>query len=130
MYGFDDEDLADMLATALKSPRVYVQITLDKTQAAGRAEAALLKKYFNRGDGNSIAIGHPEKGAIMHRKMMIIDGIWRISGSTNRSVSGETKQDNELTIIGDATVCAEARTIIDIEHDAALKQMAVALRVK
>lgn len=126
MYGFDDDDLASMLARALQNSTMYVQITLDKTQAAGKAESALLKKYFNQLRGNSIAIGHSERGAIMHRKMMIVDGIWRVSGSTNWSDSGETKQDNELTVIRDATVCAEARTILDIEHDAALKQMAAA----
>jgi phosphatidylserine/phosphatidylglycerophosphate/cardiolipin synthase-like enzyme len=126
MYGFDDDVLATMLAAALQNPRIYVQITLDKTQAAGKAEAALLKKYFNAKTGNSIAIGHSEKGAIMHRKMMIVDGIWRISGSTNWSTSGETQQDNELTVMRDAVVCAEARPILDVEHDAALKQMAAA----
>ena len=60
----------------------------------------------------------------MHRKMVIVDGLWRISGSTNWSTSGETLQDNELTIIRDAMVCSEARPILDIEHDSALKQMA------
>jgi phosphatidylserine/phosphatidylglycerophosphate/cardiolipin synthase-like enzyme len=126
MYGFDDDVLAGMLAKALADPGIYVQITLDKSQAAGTTEAALLKKYFNGGVGNSIAIGHSERGAIMHRKMVIVDGIWRISGSTNWSTSGETLQDNELTIMRDAVVCAEARPILDVEHDAALKQMAAA----
>jgi phosphatidylserine/phosphatidylglycerophosphate/cardiolipin synthase-like enzyme len=124
MYGFDDDVLAGMLATALKNPAIYVQITLDKVQAAGAAEKALLGKYFNDVKGNSIAIGHSEKGAIMHRKMVIVDGLWRISGSTNWSASGESLQDNELTIIRDPMVCAEARPILDIEHDSALKQMA------
>jgi phosphatidylserine/phosphatidylglycerophosphate/cardiolipin synthase-like enzyme len=60
----------------------------------------------------------------MHRKMVIVDGLWRVSGSTNWSMAGETLQDNELTIIRDAMVCAEARPVLDIEHDSALKQMA------
>ncbi|MEO6701613.1 MAG: phospholipase D-like domain-containing protein [Jatrophihabitantaceae bacterium] len=123
-YGFDDDALARMLATALANPAIYVQITLDKTQAAGAAEKQLLAKYFNDQTGNSIAIGHCERGAIMHRKMVIVDGTWRISGSTNWSTAGETLQDNELTVIRDPMVCAEARPILDIEHDSALKQMA------
>ena len=124
MYGYDDDILAAMLDTALKNPAIYVQITLDQSQAAGVHEKDLLAKYANDMTGNSVAIGQSERGAIMHRKMVIVDGLWRISGSTNWSTSGETLQDNELTVIRDAMVCAEARPILDIEHDSALKQMA------
>jgi len=124
MYGFDDDVLAAMLDTALKNPAIYVQITLDQSQASVPHEKALLAQYANEMTGNSVAIGNSEKGAIMHRKMVIVDGLWRISGSTNWSTSGETLQDNELTIICDALVCSEARPILDIEHDSALKQMA------
>ena len=124
MYGFDDDVLAAMLDTALQNPAIYVQITLDQSQAAGVHEKDLLAKYANDMTGNSVAIGQSERGAIMHRKMVIVDGLWRISGSTNWSTSGETLQDNELTVIRDAMVCAEARPILDIEHDSALKQMA------
>ncbi len=124
MFGFDDEVLAAMLDTALKNPAIFVQITLDKSQAGGVHEKALLAKYSNWMSGNSVAIGTSEKSAIMHRKMVIVDGLWRVSGSTNWSTSGETLQDNELTIIRDAMVCAEGRPILDIEHDYALKKMA------
>jgi phosphatidylserine/phosphatidylglycerophosphate/cardiolipin synthase-like enzyme len=124
MYGFDDDALAAMLDTALKNPAIYVQITLDASQAAGIHEKDLLAKYSHEMTGNSVAIGNSERGAIMHRKMVIVDGVWRISGSTNWSTSGETLQDNELTVIRDPMVCAEARPILDIEHDSALKQMA------
>jgi hypothetical protein len=124
MYGYDDDALAAILDDALKNPSIYVQITLDRSQAAGAHEKGLLAKYANDMTGNSVAIGDSEKGAIMHRKMVIVDGMWRISGSTNWSTSGETLQDNELTVIRDAMVCAEARPILDIEHDTALKQMA------
>ena len=123
MYAFDDDVLAAMLDTALKNPSIYVQITLDQSQAIGAHEKAILAKYANEMKGNSVAIGTSEKGAIMHRKMVIVDGLWRISGSTNWSTSGETQQDNELTVIRDALVCAEARPILDIEHDSALKKM-------
>jgi len=126
MYAYDDDVLAAMLDTALKNPAIYVQITLDQSQATGAHEQALLKKYANEMTGNSVAIGTSEKGAIMHRKMVIVDGLWRVSGSTNWSTSGETLQDNELTVIRDAMVCSEARPILDIEHDSALKHMAAA----
>lgn len=124
MYGYDDEELAALIDGYLKDPRMYVQVTLDRSQAGGVHEKALLAKYRHEMSGNSVAIGTSEKSAIMHRKMAIVDGLWRISGSTNWSTSGESAQDNELTVIFDPVVCAEARPILDIEHDHALSQMA------
>ena len=123
MYGFDDDALAALLSGYLKNPNVYVQITLDKSQAGGVHEKALLAQYLNDAIGASVAIGTSERGAIMHRKMAIVDGVWLITGSTNWSVGGETKQDNELTVTYDAVEAARARTVLDIEHDKCLKQM-------
>ena len=123
VYGFDDDELAEILRGHLATPNVYVQITLDRSQAGGVHEKALLAKFRHEDMGNSIAIGTSEKSAIMHRKMAIVDGIWLIAGSTNWSDSGETKQDNELTIHRSPELCARARTVLDIEHDHALEQM-------
>ncbi len=53
----------------------------------------------------------------MHLKEIIIDGCVLITGSTNWSGSGERLQDNQLTVIADATVCAEARARIDAIHN-------------
>lgn len=123
MYGYDDDELAALIAHHLDNPAMHVQVTLDKSQAGGVHERALLAKYKEQMDSNSVAIGTSEKSAIMHRKMAVIDGVWRISGSTNWSTSGETLQDNELTVMRHATVCAEARAILDLEHVKALTQM-------
>jgi phosphatidylserine/phosphatidylglycerophosphate/cardiolipin synthase-like enzyme len=124
MYGFDDPELNSVLQSALKDEQVYVQMSLDSTQAAGAAEKPLLAPWLNDKIGNSIAIGHSEKSAIMHLKMVLIDGVDVITGSTNWSTGGESKQDNQLTVIRDPVVCAEARARIDIIHDGMLKQMA------
>lgn len=123
MYGFDDDELAGILRDHLANPHMHVQITLDKSQAGGVHEKTLLAKFRNEDMGNSIAIGTSEKSAIMHRKMAIVDGLWLIAGSTNWSDSGETKQDNELTIHRSADLSRRAHTILDIEHDHALQQM-------
>ena len=126
MYGYDDAELNGVLQNQLSSEHIFVQLSLDSTQAAGAVEEGLLKLWQNDGAGNSIAIGHSEKGAIMHLKLAIVDGLDVITGSTNWSTSGESKQDNQLTVIRDAVVAAEARSRIDIIHDGMLKQMAAA----
>lgn len=124
MYGYDDEQLNTVLQSKLHDQNVYVQMSLDSTQAAGKAERTLLAAWLNDKTGNSIAIGHSEKSAIMHLKMVIIDSVDVVTGSTNWSQGGETRQDNQMTVIRDPLVCAEARSRLDIIHDNMLKQMA------
>lgn len=123
MYGYDDDELAGMIASLLDDDSIHCQITLDKSQAGGVHERAILDRYKAQMDSNSVAIGTSERGAIMHRKMVIIDGVIRVSGSTNWSESGESKQDNELTVVFDPVVCVEARRILDLEHTKALTDM-------
>jgi phosphatidylserine/phosphatidylglycerophosphate/cardiolipin synthase-like enzyme len=124
MYGYDDEQLNSVLSSKLHDENIYVQLSLDSTQAAGKAEHELLAAWLNDKTGNSIAIGHSEKSAIMHLKMVIVDGVDVVTGSTNWSDGGETRQDNQMTVIRDPYVCAEARSRLDIIHDDMLKQMA------
>ena len=124
MYGYDDPELNEVLRSSLEDEKIYVQMSLDSTQAKGKAEQVLLDPWLNHKVGNSIAIGHSEKSAIMHLKMVLIDGVDVITGSTNWSTGGESKQDNQLTVIRDPLVCAEARSRLDIIHDGMLKQMA------
>lgn len=122
MYGFDDDDLANTIHGFLGEPDVFVQLSLDATQAAGVHEKALLAKQ--NFPANSIAYGQSEKHAIMHMKLVIIDGVDVVTGSTNWSTSGETLQDNQLTIVRNPLVAAEARSRVDIVHTSMLQQMA------
>jgi hypothetical protein len=52
---------------------------------------------------------------------------WRaislLAGCSNSSLSGEQKQDNELTVRNNAVIAAETRAELDRNHDAMLKQM-------
>jgi phosphatidylserine/phosphatidylglycerophosphate/cardiolipin synthase-like enzyme len=126
MYGYDDADLNDIILEKLKDGQVFVQMSLDKTQAANKQEKGLLDEWQHDLIGNSIAIGHSTKGAISHMKILIVDGIYTVRGSTNWSLGGEEDQDNELTIHNNAVLAAETRAELDRNHDAMLKQMAEA----
>src|SRR5262249_52549643 len=130
MYGYDDPQLNQAIQTQLSANHVYVQMSLDSIQAAGAAEQKILATWQNYQVGNSIAIGHSEKNDIMHLKMVIIDGIDVVTGSTNWSSGGESRQDNQMTVIRDPVVAAEARARLDIIHDEMLKQMAAKAAAK
>jgi hypothetical protein len=49
--------------------------------------------------------------------VLIVDGIYTVKGSTNWSLSGDQKQDNEVTLTNGAVVAAEARAALDRNHD-------------
>jgi phosphatidylserine/phosphatidylglycerophosphate/cardiolipin synthase-like enzyme len=125
MFGYDDTDLDTIIKSKLKTEHIYVQMSLDRSQSkSGKTERQILAAWDNEYFGNSIAIGTSSKHAISHLKMVIVDGIYTVKGSTNWSLGGEQKQDNELTVSNSPVVAAEARAVLDRNHDFMLKQMA------
>src|SRR2546421_2910714 len=116
MYGWDDDEIDALFRGKLDS-EIPVQLSLDKSQAGGVHEKAILAKWKADQIGNSVAIGKSSKGAISHDKMIVLDGQVTIAGSTNLSESGESKQNNEAVIVWDAVFAAEARARIDVIHD-------------
>jgi phosphatidylserine/phosphatidylglycerophosphate/cardiolipin synthase-like enzyme len=127
MYGYDDDELDTIIRAKLDTEHVYVQMSLDKSQAGGVHEKALLTKWSNTEFGNSIAVGTSSvHHAISHLKVLIVDGVYTVTGSTNWSISGESEQDNQLTLNRNAVVASELRAVLDLNHDWMLKQMAEA----
>lgn len=92
MFGYDDNDLNKMLMTLVQNPSVMVQVTLDKSQASGPTEKAILTSDTGqdaKGFANDFAIGDSATSQISHTKGGVLDGIVAFEGSTNWSSSGE-----------------------------------------
>lgn len=123
MFGYDDDELDSIIRMKIIDPTIYVQMSLDRSQSGGVHEKKILEQWGHDKIGTSVAIGTSQNHAISHLKVLIVDGIYIVKGSTNWSISGEQKQDNELTLSKNAVEAAEARTILDINHDFMLTQM-------
>ena len=124
MFGYDDDELNKIIQDKLADEKIFVQMSLDRSQASGVHEKQILAKWNNDAFGNSIAIGTSSvHNAISHLKIVIVDGVYTVKGSTNWSLSGEQQQDNELTVSRNAVIAAETRAVLDLNHDFMLKQM-------
>jgi len=124
MFGYDDDELNNIIQSKLADEKIFVQMSLDRSQASGVHEKEILAKWDNNAFGNSIAIGTSSvHNAISHLKIVIVDGVYTVKGSTNWSLSGEQQQDNELSLNRNAVIAAETRAILDLNHDFMLKQM-------
>jgi hypothetical protein len=92
MFGFDDDELNDILMKIAVDKTITMLVTLDKSQAGGKHEKALLDAdrkedlaLFN----THVAIGQSATHQISHTKGFVADGKVAGEGSTNWSVSGE-----------------------------------------
>jgi hypothetical protein len=92
MFGYDDDQLNQILIGLVQDPRVMVQVTLDKSQSTGVHEKAILQSDVAKdpeGYAADFAVGQSDTHQISHTKGGVLDGIVAFEGSTNWSASGE-----------------------------------------
>lgn len=139
MFGFDDDELNDILMQKALDPNVTMLITLDKSQAGGIHEKRLLDsdKKNNLSDFNThFVIGQSSTHQISHTKGFVADGIVGGEGSTNWSDSGEgtfvvagkaggvgyKAQNNTQSVFVDPFNIARFTAELILEHQVAQKQ--------
>lgn len=92
MFGFDDDELNTILMAKALDPNILMLITLDKSQAGGVHEKALLdldRKNNLAAFNTHFVIGQSATHQISHTKGFVADGRVGGEGSTNWSISGE-----------------------------------------
>lgn len=92
MFGYDDDELNDILMAKALDPNITMMVTLDKSQAGGVHEKRLLEmdKQHNLSAFNThFTIGQSATHQISHTKGFVVDGVVGGEGSTNWSGSGE-----------------------------------------
>jgi hypothetical protein len=140
MFGYDDDDLNTVLMGLVQNPSIMVQVTLDKSQASGAHEKAILSSdtaQDTQGCANDFAVGESSTGQISHTKGGILDGIVAFEGSTNWSSSGEgtginltaakqapgfKAQNNTLAVYVNTYEIAKFAARLDYEHGVAVSQ--------
>jgi hypothetical protein len=136
MFGFDDSELNNIVMQKALNPAVTMMITLDKSQAGGVHEKALLEadaKYNLAAYNTHFVIGQSATHQISHTKGFVADGRVAAEGSTNWSTSGEgtfvvngqaggpgyKAQNNTQSVITDPDTIVRFQTELISEHMAA-----------
>lgn len=144
MFGYDDEELNDIIMGLVQNPAVLTQITLDRSQAGGVHEKRLLALDRARlaGEFNThFAIGQSATHSISHTKGGVIDGVVAWEGSTNWSADGEgtfvvkgvpggphyRAQNNTIVVHVNPHEVRAFETRLRQEHATALAQMVKAI---
>lgn len=141
MFGYDDDQLNQVLFGLVKDPTIMVQVTLDKSQASGAHEKVILasdEANDPTGFAADFAVGESDTHQISHTKGGVLDGIIAFEGSTNWSGSGEgtgidlkaavqhpgfKAQNNTLSVYVNPYEIAKFSARLDYEHGVAAHQM-------
>lgn len=133
MFGFDDDELNNIVMQKALNPAVTMMITLDSSQSKGVHEKALLDadRAYNLAAFNThFVIGESATHQISHTKGFVADGRVAAEGSTNWSSSGEgtfvvqgmaggpgyKAQNNTQAIITDPDTIVRFQTELIAEH--------------
>jgi hypothetical protein len=139
MFGFDDEELNDILMAKALDPQIIMLVTLDSSQAKGIHEKAIIdedQKKDLAAFNTHFVIGQSPAHQISHTKGFVADGKVGGEGSTNWSASGEgtfivrgkpggagyKAQNNTQTIFTDQDTISRFQAELIIEHMAAKSQ--------
>lgn len=141
MFGFDDDELNDILMEKALDPNITMLITLDKSQAGGVHEKKLIESDVAKNPeayNTHFVVGQSSTHQISHTKGFVADGKVAGEGSTNWSSSGEgtfvvtgkgkaggtgfKAQNNTQTIITDPDSIARFTAELISEHLIAQKQ--------
>jgi hypothetical protein len=131
MFGYDDDELNDIIMRMMHSEHIRVQASLDKSQSRGVHERKLLEldarlnpMQFN----NSFVITTSSTNQILHTKGGVCCGLGvAFEGSTNWSASGEgtgtgenvshvKAQSNTLLVSTNPVLVARFTANLDNEH--------------
>lgn len=139
MFGYDDDELNEIIMGIVHDPSITCLITLDKSQAGGVHEKRLLDSDAARdpaGFNTHFVIGQSATHQISHTKGFVADGKVGGEGSTNWSNSGEgtfvvagqpggtgyKAQNNTQTIFTCPDAVARFQAELLAEHVAAQRQ--------
>lgn len=134
-FGYDDDELDAIIRGLVEDKSVFVQGTLDKSQAGGVHERKILATWTPAMRA-SFAVGQSATHQISHTKGGVIDGLIAWEGSTNWSASGEgtgtgtgepdakgvKAQNNTLAIITHPVQVTTFAAELDEEHAVAMHQ--------
>jgi hypothetical protein len=140
MFGYDDDELNQILMQKALDPHVTMLVTLDRSQAGGKHEKALLDADRESPDGlaafnTHFVIGQSATHQISHTKGFVADSKVGAEGSVNWSGSGQgtfvikahpggpgyKAQNNTQSVFTDPDTIARFQAELIQEHLAAQK---------